>query len=163
MRLLNARRTIAVLALTVTLLCSSVAYSQESASEELVWHWFGSCNHAKTMTVDVVLGGKRLFKSAFPICVIDRSDNQSGHDNLRFLFKAPARIFGDEFASLGAPELEGSIWEAGGERDAILLGVSFKTKGRILLNTIHVASTNKATQSELGERLVMKTIVQPTK
>ena len=158
-------RTIAVVLVTMATFASSAAHSQASPADELVWHWFGSCRDARderTMTVEVLFGGKRLFASSFPICTVHRSDTQTEprHDNLRFFFKAPARIFGKEFASLGTPEIEGNIWEAGKEREQILLGVSFMTKNRILLNTIHIASAKDASQTGVAERLLIKSVVK---
>ena len=69
-------------------------------------------------------------------------------------------MFDADFASLGTPEIEGNVWEAGSEHDQILLGVSFLTKDRILLNTTHFATANGASQAPLVERLVMTTVVQ---
>ena len=116
------------------------------------------------MTVDVRLSNKRLFTSSFPICFIHRSENQNerAHNNLRFFFKALARMFGEEFSSLGAPDIEGNIWEAGSEHDVILLGVSLMTKDCILLNTIHIAPASNAAEVELAAHLVMKSVVQPS-
>jgi hypothetical protein len=163
MLLFRMHRPMLIIALLLVAGAPSASYSQTPASGEMVWHWFGSCSDARTMTVDVTLSGNSLFKSSFPICLVHRSDKQTelSHGNLRFFFKAQARLFGDEFASLGTPDIEGNIWEAGSERDAILLGVSFMTKERILLNTIHVAGARNTTQAELATRLVMKSVVQP--
>jgi hypothetical protein len=164
MSVCRMRLRVAFVFVVVTMLIPSPAHSQSSTADELVWHWFGACRDARTMTVDVRLSSKRLFTSSFPICFIHRSEKQDhgAHDNLRFFFKAPARIFGEEFASLGTPEIEGNIWEAGSEHDVILLGVSFMTKDRILLNTIHIAPATNAVQAELAEHLVMKSVVQPS-
>src|SRR5262249_45329229 len=96
------------------------------------------------------------------ICSIRFADKQDqrAHHNLHFLFKAPAKLFGDEFASLGAPDVEGNIWEAGSEHDEILLGVSFMVKDRVLLNTIYIAPANEPGQAEFAEHLVLKSAVQ---
>jgi hypothetical protein len=158
------RVPVAFAVVAVTLLVPRPAHSQSSAADELVWHWFGSCRDARTMTVAVSLNNKRLFASSFPVCAIHFADkqNERAHDNLRFFFKAPAKMFGGEFASLGAPDIEGNIWEAGSEHDVIVLGVSFMTKDRVLLNTIYIAPANKAAQAELAEHLLVKSVVQPS-
>ena len=153
-------RPIALVFVALTLFVSIPAHAQPSAADELVWHWFGSCRDARTMTVEIVFGGKRLFASSFPICTVHRSDAQKRTPILSFFFKAPARVFGGEFALFGRPEIEGNIWEAGREREEILLGMSFMSKNRILLNTIHIASANNTSQSALAERLLIKSVVQ---
>lgn len=35
--------------------------------------------------------------------------------------------------------IAGDIWQAGGESDALILGVSFDSTRQVLLNTLHVA------------------------
>jgi hypothetical protein len=69
-------------------------------------------------------------------------------------------MFDADFASLGTPEIEGNIWEAGSEHDKILLGVSLMTKDRILLNTIHFAAASTVSQAPLAQGLVLTTVVQ---
>jgi hypothetical protein len=140
---MNVRRVrvlVASAVAVVTLTTPGRASSQSSTVNELVWTWFASCRDARTMTVVVSLNNKRLFASSFPICAIFLADKprERPHENLRFVFKAPAKMFGDEFARLGAPDIEGNIWETGSEHDMILLGVSFMMKDRILLNTIYI-------------------------
>lgn len=139
-----------------------VSFAQTSSPDEMVWHWFGSCREGRMMTVDVTLADKRLFRSPFPICLVRRAEKQTDHQHdLHFVFRAQARLFGEEFASLGTPDIEGTVWEAGSEPDVILLGVSFMTKERILLNTIHIAGAQKTTQTELASELTMKSLVRP--
>lgn len=53
--------------------------------------------------------------------------------------------------------IEGSIWQAGADPDDLLLGVSFMTKDRVLLNTIHVAIPDKLAQTKIDSGMLVKT------
>ncbi len=83
--------------------------------------------------------------------------NDSEQKIIRFSFRGRAALFGKEFRALGTQEIEGNIWRAGGELDAFLLGVSFATTDRVLLNSIHVAEAKKASRTTLAGGLVIRT------
>jgi hypothetical protein len=112
-----------------------------SGSEEFVRQWFDGCLSRTTMQVDVLLKGGSLYAMSFPACAKRRADSRTEreHKTLVFRFEESATLIGEEFRGLGTRTIEGNIWRAGSEADAILLGVSFVTGKRILLNTIHIA------------------------
>lgn len=157
------RGTIAALTVAAVMFGSGPARSQPPRPDDMVWHWFGTCREGKTMLVEVLFDGKRVFTSSFPLCLMRRARTESEpkHDNLPFFFKAPARIFGAEFASLGTTQIDGNLWEAGNEQDRVLLGVSFTAKDHIFLDTVYPASARAASQAELADRLIIRTAVQP--
>jgi hypothetical protein len=84
------RRILALVVAAATLTPASV-HSQSSLPDELVWHWFGICQNAKTMGVEVRLDRKRVFASSFPPCLVRRTDYQKEprHDNLKFVSRLP--------------------------------------------------------------------------
>src|SRR5437867_4940540 len=135
--MIHLRRAIFGAVMLALVLTSGTAFSQASISSpaEIVWHWFGDCRDGKRMGVEVLLGGKRIYATSFSICHMRRTQIAPEKRILKFYFDAPARIFGDEFGAVGTQRIEGNIWEAGSERGAIVLGVSFSTKDRVLLNT----------------------------
>lgn len=53
--------------------------------------------------------------------------------------------------------IEGDIWQAGGEPDALIIGISFDTGKQILLKTIHVAKPGKQTSSEVDKGIFITT------
>src|SRR5215813_6193267 len=109
-----------------------------SASDGVVWQWFDACASGAKMRVNVLHQGKSLYATSFPACARRRSDEPIAPKQkiLLFRFKERAALFGEEFRGLGTPDIEGNIWRAGGDGNAILLGVSFVAGDHILLNTI---------------------------
>ncbi len=115
------------------------------------------------MAVEVRLDGRRLYRSTFPACRVNGSDlSKQGGRVLRFSFQAGRPIvwsgYGDDHETTQPPEeLEGNIWEAGGEASRLLLGVSFSTRDKIMMNTIHVAGIASTSQSEIANGLLVVT------
>ena len=160
--MIHLRRAIFGVVMLALVLTSGTAFSQASISspDEVVWHWFGDCRNGKTMGAEVILGGKRIYATSFSICPMRRTQIEAEKRILEFYFEVPARIFGEEFKAIGTQRIEGNIWEAGSERDAIVLGVSFSTRDRVLLNTLHFAYADRASEAELAKALVIKTILK---
>ena len=150
----------AVLLALLQAVTPSVSATQlgDSPDDQRVWQWYGSCSSHQTMHATVILTGRTVFAASLPVCVMRRGDGREGQrKRLVFRFRAKATEFGNEFKSFGEPEIEGNIWLAGGDPDALLLGVSFDVPKRIFLNTVHIAKVAKASESLLARRLVMRT------
>src|SRR5437879_1085397 len=152
-----ARKAFAVVALALSLApLGAGSQTLPLPSEQIVWHWFGECSEANLITAEVLLNGKSIYKSSFPICRMRRGDIQPKPQQriLYFFFQEETKsLFGEPQAQ----QIEGNIWEAGGEHNSIILGVSFSTKDRIWLNTLHNADPEKASESALTTGLTMKT------
>ncbi|HEX9860968.1 MAG TPA: hypothetical protein VGB23_07150, partial [Nitrospirota bacterium] len=56
-------------------------------------------------------------------------------------------------------KIEGNIWAAGCEKDAIILGVSFDTNNQVLINTLHIAYINQDTEDEIAGGIIIRTSV----
>jgi hypothetical protein len=147
---------LAALVIVVSFTCPALAV-QLSSPDEVVWNWFSKCSDIKSLTIEITHNDKILYKSSFPICQLRRRDIpvELGQKRLVFfLEKSEKRSF------LGEPKgvrIEGNIWKAGGDPDAIILSVSFDTKERVWLNTLHIAYPEKASKSVLARGLVIKT------
>jgi hypothetical protein len=130
-----------------------------AARNEVVWHWFGDCAGGDSLVLEVTLDGKSIYSSAFPICQRRRSDIKPEPQQrmLEFRFAGVPRRFGTQSRATEPEPLVGNIWERGRERHAILLGVSFATDQRVLLNTVHVARANAPSRSERVRGLVILT------
>ena len=109
------------------------------------------------MRVTVQLNRRPVYSGVFPVCRMRRKDipDESPQKVLAFRFRTSAGIFASEFGPMGSQELEGNIWRTGGDPDAILLGVSFATPDRILLNSVHVAQRNQVSRSVLARGLTI--------
>jgi hypothetical protein len=145
------------LVVLILVIAPPILSSQESqtASDQL-WSWFGNCGEKRYMEVEVVLSGKVICQSSFPICPIpDRS--KEVEKRLVFSFKG-GHVFQGEYPTTPTQTIEGNIWQAGADPGAILLGISFSTKKQVLLNTIHVAKAGRASVSEIDPGLTVRTI-----
>ena len=54
-------------------------------------------------------------------------------------------------------EIEGNIWLAGADPDAMILGVSFVSRGSIYMNTLHIAYPDRRQISEIEPGLIIIT------
>ena len=96
-----------------------------------------------------------LYRGILPIC---RGSRNSEDGRAEFHF-AGGHTFQEEYRTSPTDSIEGGIWQAGGESNAIILGISFDLgKGKqILLNTVHIARPDQRTTSEIDKGLVITT------
>jgi len=154
-RLLSPVSALVLMAMPVSIF----GQARDSARNEAVLHWFAACASGDSLALEVRLDGKPLYSTGFPICHVRRADIKPEPQQriLKFRFDAQPRRFRNRFRANETLPIEGNIWEAGGDPDAILLGVSFSTEEDVLLNTIHVASAASPSRSELVRGLVITT------
>jgi len=123
-----------------------------------VWRWFQTCSESTTMGVDVVLEGKLVYRSSFPICNGAGAPNNSDgkQKTLSFSFNG-GHLFQGEYHTAPAQRVKGNIWQAGADLDDLILGVSFATKNQVLLNTVYTVRPGRASESEVDRGIVVKT------
>ncbi len=140
-----------------TILLAAPAFAQQTPlspeSSNVVWTWSKQCDGDRKLGVTVLLGRKVLYRDVFPICLGSR-ETEDGR--VRFHF-AGGHLFQDEYLTRPTDSIEGEIWQAGREPDALILGISFNTKKQVLLNTLHIARPEKQTSSELDKGLLITT------
>jgi hypothetical protein len=64
----------------------------------------------------------------------------------------------------GAPRgelLEGNIWEAGADDDAVILGVSFSGLHRVWLNSLYMLDPDKPSETLFAPGLIFRTRPSP--
>ena len=133
------------------------------AQEGPVWFWFATCG-GPVMKLEVRLDQKIIYQSSFPLCRAERSSAHSKGQKkkLEFVLKAPRAIvwqgYRDEDNTTDPDqEIEGNIWLAGADPDAMILGVSFVSRGSIYMNTVHIAYPDRRHVSEIEPGLVVIT------
>lgn len=140
--------------------CTSRVYAADAlqgAKNDVVWHWSSHCRrYARIIYVDVTLSGKAVYHTSLSACPVQRAliKPESEENRLVFHFKEMAQHY---FEKPVSGEVEGNIWEAGSERSAILLGISFTSGKEILLNTIFIATMNKEARSQVAPGIVITT------
>jgi len=153
-------RKILPIELLVLATISPVALSQSSPPHvERLWFWFGDCSNGKVMGLHVLLEGKSIYHSHFRACLMSRTaTNTEQESRIRTSFHFPGgHTFQSRYHTRKTETIEGTIWQAGADPDAILLGVYFAVNHRGLLNTIHIVKPGKSTEFTLDTGLVMKT------
>ena len=150
------------IALLIAMIASVGAWPQGSTkvshgADQAAWRWFQNCSENKAIRLEVLLDRKIIYRSSFPIC---RSNTGSPSERrqkiIAFYFKG-GHVFQGEYHTGRTQIIEGNIWQAGADRDAVLLGVSFSSKKQVLLNTIHVAKPDRASASEVDRGIVVRT------
>ena len=142
--------------LFVAVLVGAPAVAQLSSVTEksdVVWTWSKRCNDDYRRGVKIRLNGKVLYRGVLPICRGSR-DEEDGRVEFHF---AGGHTFQGEYRTRTTDPIEGDIWQAGGEPDALILGISFDDGKQILLNTIHIAKPEKQTSSEVDKVLLITT------
>jgi hypothetical protein len=145
------------------LLATAIVSSALASQEEPVWFWFATCG-GPMMKLEVRLDQKILYQSSIPLCRAERSSvhSQGQARKLHFAFNAPRAIvwhgYRDKDDTINPNQaIEGNIWLAGADPDALLLGVSFGTHDSIYMNTIHLAHPTLRDVSEITSGLVVIT------
>ena len=152
-------RTLISVFLVVAGFVASASEAQAGAQADdgkPVWYMSRKCQTADSMRIEVRLNGKSLLDAPVAVCLARLGQGPKEEVQV-FTFRARAALFGRRFRGRGAEEIEGNIWKAGGETDGIILGVSFMTADRVLLNTLHLADSRHASKSVLAPGLVMAT------
>jgi len=137
------------LAVLISLTLTAVAQNPNSNPPDVVWVWSKNCDSSKGLDVTLRLRSKVLHHSIIPICQGSR-DAEDGRVEVKF--SSGLLIRGQ------AGQEEADIWQAGGETDALILGLSLRGANRIHLNTLYIAYPDRKSSSSLGYGLTMITI-----
>jgi hypothetical protein len=158
----RAHRLSAVLAVVLTVSATVTTISQ-GTQEGPVWFWFATCG-GPLMTLEVQLDNRIVQKATFPLCRSNRASIQSQGQagRMEFTFRPGRAIvwkgYRETTDRTAANEmLEGNIWEAGAEPDALILGVSFVNGDRVLMNSVHIAHPAARDESAVATGLVIRT------
>ena len=139
----------------IATMLTTIAVAQEPTSRpettESVWIWSRQCNGDRKLGVTVHLRRKVLYRGVLQIC---RGSREDGRAQFHF---GGGHFFQGEYRTQSTDSIEGDLWQAGGETDALILGISFNTGKQILLNTLHIAKPDMQTSSELDKGLSITT------
>jgi hypothetical protein len=152
------RRTIVAILLLNVWTVYAAALPQDaprSSAATGAWHWFESCGGTKNLGVIVLLDGKAVYHSRFPVCRNNGPTPTAEQRKIVFHFKG-GRVFQGDYGTLPTQTIQANIWQAGADQDALVLGVTF-VSDRVLLNTIHVAKPDGTSVSQLDHGIVLRT------
>jgi hypothetical protein len=123
----------------------------------------GGCRAGPTLRLevgyaDVTIYG-HIYRTDVTICRRERTQIPQTH--WKFTFTPAVRVVWSNDSTTPGESVSGDIWQAGGESDALLLGVGIVAHNRILLNTIHVASVYSFSTTPISDSIVVRTMLLP--
>ena len=132
-----------------------------------VWVWNAECHNPLIIALRVRLDNATLYRRSIPICRWQR-EREKGKSSFRF---TPRRVLvwygyrsaeGDSTKDSGDTTAAGTpfeidLWQAGGEVDAIELGVTASAPDGLHMNTIHVLQPGARSETTLAPGLVLET------
>ena len=96
------------------------------------WYWFENCSDGRRLGIEVLLDGKAIHHSTFPICRASNPPQAKQQKIVPFFFRG-GHVFQGQYSTRRTKTIEGNVWKAGADPEAIVVGVSFATERRVLL------------------------------
>lgn len=151
----NRKQRKLMLSLFTALLAAPAVAQHPSlhGAPDVVWTWSNKCDATKQLRVTVRLERKLLYDGLLSIC---RGNRNAEDGRAEFHFSSD-HLFGGEYRARKSDTIEGDIWQAGGETDALMLGISLATTKQVMLNTLHLAKPDKQTSAKLDNGLYITT------
>jgi len=117
-----------------------------------VWQWRSDCGQPTILRIEIHTDAARLLETRLPLCRAPRASGTARQTPIAF----PATRIADTLEASPETAVTGDVWVAGSEPDGVMLGVSFQTEDRVLLNTLRFVPASGASQADLvtGVRLV---------
>ncbi len=133
---------------------------------DTVWVWSAMCGQPRTIALDVRLDQSLIYHTRLPMCRVERALEIG--ETIRFSFTPHRPIVwmgyrtdkGDT-TNADTP-VEGRIWQAGGDPDALLLGVVMSSADGMHMNAIHVVRPGKPSEKDLAAGLFVRTYPVPS-
>jgi hypothetical protein len=154
------RITVTVIALAVG--PHSGLAQTRSGSLDTVWVMDG-CATGRAFQVTLLLAKNAIYKALYrtTITVCQRERSQIPQKHWPFSFKPLTRLVFSTDSAGPDESVVGDIWQAGGESDAFVLGVSLESQNRILVNALHVASASTPSRTPVGDGIFVETLPTP--
>ena len=109
------------------------------------------CRPDSGIDLTILLDHTKIYHGVLAACPEMLSESlRERYTRATFSFRPTRSLTWDNVRTPPGERIEGSIWRAGTDSDAALIGISFIGRGRVLLNTIHVAALDTATAFPLG-------------
>ena len=132
----------------------TVGASASPDAAATVWHW-QDCARPGFVRITIDADGARVLEATVPACRIARED--IAHEPKQRIIDFPAAQLATRLAVASPRNLTGNVWQAGADPGGLMLGVSFQTDDRVVLNTLHFADAAKASRSEVAPGIVVAT------
>jgi len=139
----------------VPLTLASQAIAATQPADIAGWQWSSQCSSPRRFEAEVILNRQKIYTTVFDICRLPLPNGATKTQRiLKFDLASPREsLFGEHKGE----RLEGNIWEAGRDSDALLLGVSFVGPKQIWCNTIHVVYPERSSKTLLARGFQIRT------
>jgi hypothetical protein len=109
------------------------------------------CRADSGIDLTILLDDTKIYHGVLAACPDLLPDSlRERYTRAAFSFRPTRSLTWDNARTSRGERVEGTIWRAGTDSDAALIGISFVTRGRVVLNTIHVAALDTAAAFPLG-------------
>lgn len=117
------------------------------------------CNAASGIDLTINLDGTPVYQGVLAACPDSVPDSlRERVTRATFVFRSARPLSWDDVRTPAGETIEGNVWRAGADSDAVLIGISFVGQDRVLLNTIHIAALDTSTSFSLGAGITSVTL-----
>ena len=145
------------------IIASTMVTNRQERGGGPVWFWFATCG-GPLMTLEVQVDSRLVHRATFPVCRTRRDavQNQGQAGRVEFAWRTERVVVWDgyrEATDRTSPNtnIEASIWQAGADPDAMMLGVSLVDGKKILMNTVHIAHPGARDESVIAMGVTVRT------
>ena len=131
-----------------------------------MWVWSSHCDRPTSIAIRVRLDERVIYTDSIPVC---RAARGLADGHLSFRFTSPRSVvwFGYRSGSDSGQDkgdttaaktpFEVDLWQAGGEAEGIELGFSASAPDGLHMNTIHLLSPTKRSETTMAAGLLLET------
>ena len=146
-----------LLPVLASLVVSPVMLRGQQHDTVLVWNI--KCHSPTMIAIRVRLDSTTLYRSSLPVCRWERQ-YEDGKSSFRFSSPKALVWYGyrsDEDTTGANTGFEIKLWQAGGEADAIELGIIAEAPDGLHMNAIHMLLPGERNETTLASGLVVET------
>ena len=155
------------MAVMLALIAGTAATLVDAQAQDTVWVWNAACHHPSMIVVQVLLDSTPLFHRSIPICRMERRF-ENGRASFRFTphralvwygYRSEEDTSGKDRGdtTTANTRFEIDMWQAGGEVNAIELGVTADAADGLHMNTLHMLSPTERAETVLAPGLLLVT------
>jgi hypothetical protein len=117
--------------------------------------WVAECRSGRPLGLNVLLADSLVYHTSLQVCKRERTEIPQRQWHFSFTSTKALQWAND--STVPGEAISGDIWQAGGDSDALLLGVTMFAHNQILVNSIHVSSAQRASVTPIDAILVVRT------
>lgn len=142
----------------LALLTALLVSAARAHCDQLPYRWHDSCNPARTVLLQVSVDHHVVVSRTLPLCRSADTRNEP----VTLSFVAPKELLWTGYKdqpdrTLKGQEVKCDFWTAGGEPDGIILGLTFDSGGKLVMNALHGVLVDREQVSHVGRDIEVRT------